>query len=120
MTLSVAVTPVCRGGSDSKDRAAHVHHGDSVDARGLISSPQDKINSISTDTTSVDAIDFGSPEGNQVDSSVPRIYGTGVGVPVNITCSVDAHPQPHTFSWSLNATSQEQVLSIMGSSLHIQ
>lgn len=41
----------------------------------------------------------------------PKVYGTGVGIPVNITCSVEAHPQPHTFTWSLNATSHEQVTS---------
>ena len=52
----------------------------------------------------------------QYDGKNPRIYGTGQGVPVNITCSVEAHPNPHTFTWSLNSTTQEQVfLSLMSS-----
>ncbi|KAF2364232.1 CD80-like immunoglobulin C2-set [Trinorchestia longiramus] len=108
LQLTVRFTPVCRGGSESEeDSGFHQGRPDSIDARGLISSAKDNINSIRGDAGPSNAIDFGTSDAGEGDTSVPKIYGTGVGVPVNITCSVDAHPKPHTFTWSLNATTQE-------------
>ncbi|XP_018028208.1 uncharacterized protein LOC108683407 [Hyalella azteca] len=107
--LFTVVTPVCRGNSVAEENLASLELSpDAVDARGLISSAKDNTNSIRSDTSDssdTDAIDLDASDG---DTAAPKIYGTGVGVAVNITCSVDAHPKPHTFTWSLNATSQEQ------------
>ena len=49
------------------------------------------------------------PSKTDRESGAPHVFGTAVGVPVNISCSVDAHPLPHAFTWSLNATTLEQV-----------